>query len=720
MTLQPTSFPDLITVVLNGDNTNTNGTECPDSPVLQWLTDGQPVYILIVSVLGIIFNLFVLMVFIFHKKPCTVAEIYLSNLAAADLMLVSCLPFWAVNIYNDFNWPFGQFMCKVVNVGIKINVYSSIYFLVLVSMDRYVALVHAMSHGRMRRSKYAKLSCLLTWSFGLLLSIPTFIFRGVKHFPEYGVHACHLEYPSLKAELAYDGMFVIFSFIFPISIISFCTFKIIQALGTKSIERCNAEKTEKKATNLVLIVLLAFVICWVPFHLVTILDLLYRAEVLGGCDLTSALDVCHQIFTYTGFFNSVLNPILYVIVGKNFQKKVQELFKQWSITRTKTAESTRSNLSSTLKTLSMEQITWGTAALTWSENNSTSSPLNSTESPLSAEWGIVHTFVPPYIFIISLFGLFFNSFVLAVFIAHKDSLTVAEIYLSNLALADLILLCGLPFWAMNILNGFHWPYGDALCKLVSATIVINFYTSIYSLVMISIDRYLALVKTMRARWFRRTLYAKIICLILWMLGILLALPTIVHRKVKFFEEYDISSCVLDYAHDSSWKVANQIAMNILGFVAPLLVIVFSSWNIVRALAQRGEGLRCQDGSDTKATVLVYAVTLLFLLCWGPFQVFTFLDTLCDVQVLDETLWFHTLDVGSQISSYLAFLNSTLNPLLYVFSGQYFRRKVCAVYRRARHQRRGSDMTTYQRSVVSTYVNRTEQIKPVVIFNAKEH
>ncbi|KAK5886483.1 hypothetical protein CesoFtcFv8_017512 [Champsocephalus esox] len=83
----------------------------------------------------------------------------------------------------------------------------------------------------------------------------------------------------------------------------------------------------------------------------------------------------------------------------------------------------------------------------------------------------------------------------------------------------------------------------------------------------------------------------------------------------------------------------------------------------------------------------------------------------------RNLWFHALDIGTQISVYLAFLNSALNPLLYVLSGQYFRRKVSAIYRRTRHYRRGSDTTIYQRSVVSTYINRTEKIKPVVILNA---
>ncbi|XP_042356895.1 B2 bradykinin receptor-like [Plectropomus leopardus] len=352
MTLQPTSIPDFSTTALYGGQNNTNGTDCVDPYNWEWLHTGQPVYILVITVLGIVFNGFVLMVFCFHKKACTVAEIYLGNLAAADLVLVSCLPFWAVYISSGFNWSFGLFLCKVVNLGIKMNAYSSIYFLVLVSIDRYVALVRTMSHGRMRRPKYAKLGCVLVWVFGLLLSAPTLAFRTVDYLPDYRVTACYLLYPNHTVELLFDGMLVVFSFIIPILIISFCTVKIIQALKIQQIERFNAEKSEQKATTLVLAVLLAFLICWVPFHVVTTLDVLLRADVLGGCHFASVLDICNQIFTYLAFFNSVLNPILYVIVGKNFRKKVWELFKQWHIKRTPTSDSSRSsNLSSTLKTM---------------------------------------------------------------------------------------------------------------------------------------------------------------------------------------------------------------------------------------------------------------------------------------------------------------------------------------------------------------------------------
>lgn len=280
------------------------------------------------------------------------AEIYLSNLAVADLVLVCCLPFWAVNILNKFNWPFGQFLCKAVNLGIKLNCYSSIYLLVLVSIDRYVALVHTMSYGQMRRPKYAKLGCLAMWGFGLLLSVPDLVHRRVKYIPQYEVLACMLDYKDKTAALLCDSLLVVFSFLIPFLIISLSVIKIIQALRVKAVERVNGERTERRATTLMLVVLLAFLICWVPFHVVTALDVLLRADVITWCHFSNMVEVFNQFFTYLAMFNSVLNPVLYVIVGKNFRKKVQEVFQQWAKKKQKPpgSESTRSQLS-TLKTL---------------------------------------------------------------------------------------------------------------------------------------------------------------------------------------------------------------------------------------------------------------------------------------------------------------------------------------------------------------------------------
>ncbi|XP_077436863.1 B2 bradykinin receptor [Vanacampus margaritifer] len=349
MDLPTTRPPELNVTATDGYQNATVQRSCVDPDLWEALTNSQPIFLGVVAVLGIVLNAFVLLVFCLHKKTCTVAEIYLSNLAAADFLLASCLIFWVVNIANDFNWPFGVPMCKMVNAGIKMNAYSSIYFLVLVSIDRYVALVHPMSHGRMRRPKYAKLGCLLVWVFSLFLSTPTLVFRAVKYVPQFGVTACIFDFPSRTVMLLCDVMLISFSFLIPITIISFCTVKIIQALSKRSIERFNAEKSEQKATTLVLVVLVAFLVCWLPFHIITFLDVLIKAGVMRGCQLEAGVDISSQLFDYLAFFNSIINPVLYVIVGKNFRKKAREVCKQWPVS-SMTTSSTRSNTSATLRT----------------------------------------------------------------------------------------------------------------------------------------------------------------------------------------------------------------------------------------------------------------------------------------------------------------------------------------------------------------------------------
>lgn len=319
------------------DQNQTNNNIC--SPYdNSWTFTFIPVYILLISVLGIVFNVFVLIVFCLHKKACTTAEIYLSNLAAADLVLVSFLPFWAIYVSNQYNWTFGQVMCKVVSASILMNVYCSIYFMVLISFDRYLALVHPMSYTKIRRPKYAKFGCLLVWILGFLFSIPAYTYREISNNENKA--SCSVNHPTLTVGIASDAVIFVFGFGIPIFVIFFCTIRICKTLRSRSMEGVNTKKTDNKATNLILAVLLAFLICWVPFHLIKMPFVLRDLKILTECNFLKILLICRQIFTYFAYFNSVLNPILYVIVGRNFRKKVKDVFVQGDRKRTLTLRTT--------------------------------------------------------------------------------------------------------------------------------------------------------------------------------------------------------------------------------------------------------------------------------------------------------------------------------------------------------------------------------------------
>ncbi|OCT68289.1 B2 bradykinin receptor [Xenopus laevis] len=310
--------------------TQSNST-CALSESWQWIFSFQPIYMWIVFVLGFIENMFVLMVFLLHKNRCTVAEIYLANLAAADLLLVCGLPFWAINISSGFKWPFGSFLCVFINGLIVLNLFGSIFFLMMVSIDRYLALVKTMSFGRMRTGRCAKINCLIIWIFAVIASLPKTIFRRVRYFPEFGVMACVIDPPFPNWNVVTGLLLTIIGFLIPLTVILYCSFHIMKVLRNNSMQEFKEINKEKKASVLVLVVLLVFIICWLPFHITIFIDTLHMLELLPGCAMSNLIEIATQISSYLGYSNSCINPLLYVMVGNHFRKKTKEVYNQFRI-----------------------------------------------------------------------------------------------------------------------------------------------------------------------------------------------------------------------------------------------------------------------------------------------------------------------------------------------------------------------------------------------------
>lgn len=301
---------------------------CTDTEAWVWLTSLQPMFLALISIVGAAGNGLVLAVFCLQRKPCTVADIYLGNLAFADLVMVLCLPFWAVTIAHDYQWNFGQLLCKLINTAISVNYFCSVLFLVLVSVDRYLALARPMYPSRLRRSAWAKRICLGIWAMGLLLSIPSLLFRTVKYFPDLEVDACYLAFPQPIWQIQRNVTVNVLGFLIPLPVIAFCTHHMVKALKEGAAGALPGMQTERRATHLVLTVLAVFLLCWTPYQVVRLMDTLDYFKLTPGCTFGHILDIAIQLSTYLAYANSAVNPFLYVVVGKHFRRRAKGVFRK--------------------------------------------------------------------------------------------------------------------------------------------------------------------------------------------------------------------------------------------------------------------------------------------------------------------------------------------------------------------------------------------------------
>ncbi|XP_045078638.1 C-X-C chemokine receptor type 2-like [Coregonus clupeaformis] len=278
--------------------------------------------------------------------------------------------------------------------------------------------------------------------------------------------------------------------------------------------------------------------------------------------------------------------------------------------------------------------------------------------------------------------------------SSQQSLTPSDVYLFHLTVADGLLALTLPFWAAAMLHG--WIFGDFLCKFLSLVTEASFYTSILFLVCISVDRYLVIVRSAKSRKDRRRACSWVACTFIWALGGVLSLPALFNDAftppgggpTKCAERFDLGSA-------THWRLATRGLRHIIGFLLPLVIMVACySVTVARLLRTRGF-------QKHRAMRVIVAVVIAFLLCWTPFHLTVMADTLMRAKLVPfDCADRNRVDLALQVTHSLALLHSCVNPVLYAFVGEKFRRNLGALVRKSRGPERGS-VSRYSRSTSQT-------------------
>ncbi|XP_012886785.1 PREDICTED: C-X-C chemokine receptor type 1 [Dipodomys ordii] len=265
------------------------------------------------------------------------------------------------------------------------------------------------------------------------------------------------------------------------------------------------------------------------------------------------------------------------------------------------------------------------------------------------------------VFLLSLLG---NSLVMLVILYSRVSRSVTDVYLLNLAIADLLFALTLPIWAAAKEKG--WVFGTPLCKVVSLLKEVNFYSGILLLACISMDRYLAIVHATRTLTQKRHL-VKFICMGIWGLSLLLSLPFFIFREA-YSPNNSSPACYEVLGNNTAkWRMVLRILPHTFGFLLPLLVMLFCYGFTMRTL------FKTQTGQKHRAMRVIFAVVLVFLLCWLPYNLVLLADTLMRTGMIEETCERRSdIDRAMEATEILGFLHSCLNPIIYAFIGQNFR------------------------------------------------
>ncbi|KAI1884423.1 hypothetical protein AGOR_G00226250 [Albula goreensis] len=274
----------------------------------------------VVCAVGLCGNTLVIYVILRYAKMKTVTNIYILNLAVADELFMLGLPFIAIQLAM-VHWPFGAVLCRVVMTVDSLNQFTSIFCLTVMSIDRYLAVVHPIKSTKWRKPRMAKTINLAVWGISLLVNLPIVIYSGL--ITKNDSCFCTIVWP--EPQEAYYTAFMFYTFLLgfflPLTVICLCYLLIIIKVKSSGIRvgSSKRKRSERKVTRMVSIVVAVFVLCWLPFYVFNV------TSVTGNINTTPVLKSTFDFVVVLGYANSCANPILYAFLSENFKKSFQNV-----------------------------------------------------------------------------------------------------------------------------------------------------------------------------------------------------------------------------------------------------------------------------------------------------------------------------------------------------------------------------------------------------------
>ncbi|XP_065526576.1 G-protein coupled receptor 35-like [Lathamus discolor] len=201
------------------------------------------------------------------------------------------------------------------------------------------------------------------------------------------------------------------------------------------------------------------------------------------------------------------------------------------------------------------------------------------------------------------FGALFNALALWVFFCKIKKWTETRVYAVNLVFANCFVICTLPFMAYLLRN--KSTQGE-LCQFIETIYLLHQHVSIYIISFISIDQYIAIKHSLKARTFRSPSKA----------ALLYGLPLvsiITGATVQIWQ----SQSTLCFQKDTTMPAALSLLSMFFVFILPFAILTFCSTEVIESLKRCLNTSSPEEKSIQKAVHVIYANLIVFLVCFLP-------------------------------------------------------------------------------------------------------
>ncbi|XP_033984765.1 G-protein coupled receptor 183-A [Trematomus bernacchii] len=285
--------------------------------------------------------------------------------------------------------------------------------------------------------------------------------------------------------------------------------------------------------------------------------------------------------------------------------------------------------------------------------------------------------MPLFYFIVFVVGLLGNCLALHVIRPNLKKINSTTLYSLNLVVSDILFTLSLPLRIIYYAMGFHWPLGEAMCKISGIIFYINTYAGVNFMTCLSVDRFIAVVLPLRFARLRKVSNVRYICVGVWLVVLAQTLP-LVGMPMTNEEPEGFITC-MEYPNFEKVDHIATILLGavFLGYVLPVstILICYSVLCSKLHFSAKSNHLTGKSGRSQKAIGVICCVSIVFIICYSPYHIDILQYMIRKLVSSPDCADLTAFQISLHITVCLMNLNSCLDPFIYFFACKGYKRKL---------------------------------------------
>lgn len=261
-------------------------------------------------------------------------------------------------------------------------------------------------------------------------------------------------------------------------------------------------------------------------------------------------------------------------------------------------------------------------------------------------------------------------------IKQWDSGTILQF---SLVLGDVLIIPVAPLRISYLSLGNQWPFGEFLCQFEVFLHSMHMYSSIYFLTLICIHRYFVVARYKSKSVWKKTSFLRKLSLFVWLVLFFQGLPFFFLLKTSVID--GSAKCLnIHQSELSSVYYFYNTVLLVISFLLPFAISLTCGALLGAAIAKVAKKSSRGKKMKSRSLQMITVSLVIFAICFGPLHICRTIGVIVKYYGMSCKL-LHQVEVAYYVSWVFTMANTCLDPLIYVFANDKFRRSFADSFRK---------------------------------------